>query len=87
MSHPAVREAAVIGVPDEYRGETIKAFISLTDNAKTVGEGEQQLIEDILSYCKEHLATFKLPRAIEVLEEIPKSAVGKVLRRQLRERQ
>jgi long-chain acyl-CoA synthetase len=76
FTHPAVAEVAVCGVPDAYRGETIKAFVVLKDGAQ-VGE------EEIIAYCRERLATFKAPRQVEFREALPKSAVGKVLRREL----
>jgi long-chain acyl-CoA synthetase len=76
--HPEVREAAVVGVPDSYRGETVKAFVSLRANASvTTGE--------LIAFAKERLAAYKVPREIVVLDEVPKTATGKILRRQLRE--
>ena len=75
--HEAVREAAVIGVADEYRGETVKAFVSLRPDARVTPE-------ELIGFCKARLAAYKYPRAVEVLEELPKSAVGKLLRRELR---
>ena len=77
--HPAVREAAVVGVPDAYRGETVKAFVALKpDFVDRVAEG------DIIEFCKGQLAAYKYPRAVEFLPEIPKTATGKFLRRELR---
>lgn len=75
--HPAVREAAVVGVPDEYRGETVKAFVSLRTGQQV---GEDELVE----HCKRQLAAYKYPRSVVLLDELPKTATGKILRRQLR---
>jgi long-chain acyl-CoA synthetase len=75
--HPAVREAAVVGVPDEYRGETVKAFVSLRPGATTTPE-------EIAAFAKERMAAYKYPRQVEILDEIPKTVSGKVLRRELR---
>jgi long-chain acyl-CoA synthetase len=76
-SHPGVREAAVIGVADPYRGETIKAFISVNASADVT---ESQL----KAYCRERLAAFKCPQDIEILHELPKTASGKIMRHALR---
>lgn len=77
-SHPKVLEAAVMGIPDPYRGETIKAFVVLKE--------EEELAEkELIEFCKEKLASFKVPRSITFLEELPKTAVGKVLKRKLKE--
>lgn len=76
--HPAVKEAAVIGVRDEYRGETVKAYIVLKD-------GVTATEEDIIAFCKKNLAPYKVPKLVEFREELPKTSVGKVLRRALRE--
>ncbi|MGW1465009.1 AMP-binding protein [Streptomyces sp. NPDC002308] len=76
-THPAVREAAVVGVPDAYRGETVRAYVSLRPGAE-VGPDE------LGAYCKERLAAYKYPRQVEILPELPKTASGKILRRELR---
>ena len=79
--HPAVRETAVIGIPDEYRGETVKAYVALK-------QGEEKSIapEDIISFCKQRLAAYKYPREVEIVSEIPKTLTGKILRRMLRQK-
>jgi len=76
-SHSKVLEAAVIGVPSDYRGETVKAFIVLKD-------GENASADEIITFCREHLAAYKVPRIIEFRDELPKTLIGKVLRRELR---
>ncbi|MET8785250.1 MULTISPECIES: AMP-binding protein [unclassified Streptomyces] len=78
-THPAVREAAVVGVPDGYRGETVKAYISLRP-------GSEADPDALAAYCKERLAAYKYPRQVEILPELPKTASGKILRRELRSR-
>ncbi|MFI6939776.1 class I adenylate-forming enzyme family protein [Streptomyces sp. NPDC050418] len=78
-THPAVREAAVVGVPDSYRGESVKAYVSLRPGAATDPA-------DLVAYSKERLAAYKYPRAVEILPELPKTTSGKILRRELRDR-
>lgn len=77
--HDAVREAAVVGVPDEYRGETVKADVSLRP-------GRSVTAEELIAFCKERMAAYKCPRQVEFLDEIPKTVTGKLLRRELRAR-
>ncbi|MDQ3507949.1 MAG: long-chain fatty acid--CoA ligase [Actinomycetota bacterium] len=77
-THPAVREAAVVGMPDEYRGETVKAFVALKD-------GSSATEEELVAHCKENMAAYKYPRSIAFLDEVPKTATGKFLRRELRD--
>ncbi|WP_430330980.1 class I adenylate-forming enzyme family protein [Rhodococcus sp. ACT016] len=76
--HPAVREAAVVGIPDEYRGETVKAFVSLAPGTSAT---EEELIE----FCRERMAAYKYPRSIVVVSDLPKTATGKILRRAMRD--
>lgn len=79
--HPSVQEAAVVGVPDEYRGETIIAFVVLKPGVAASEETRQ----DILAYSKRELAAYKVPKKLEFRESLPKSLIGKVLRRELRD--
>ncbi|WP_214708055.1 MULTISPECIES: AMP-binding protein [unclassified Exiguobacterium] len=72
--HPAVKEAVCIGVPDPYRGETVKAFIVTRDGASVTEE-------ELDKHCREKLAAYKVPKLYEFREELPKTFVGKILRR------
>ncbi len=74
--HPKVQEAVVAGVPDPRRGETVKAYIVLK-------EGVTATVEEIVAFCRENLAPYKVPRMVEFRSELPKSQVGKILRRVL----
>jgi long-chain acyl-CoA synthetase len=76
--HPKILEACTIGVPDKYRGETVKAFI-------VPKEGETLTEDEVIEFCRERLAAYKVPKIIEFMDELPKSAIGKVLRRKLKE--
>ena len=78
--HPSVQEAAVIGVPDEYRGETVAAFVILKPGI----EASEATRQDILSYCKHNLTPYKVPKILEFRQSLPKSLIGKVLRRELK---
>ena len=74
--HPEVVEGVAVGVPDEYRGETVKVFV-------VKKEGSSLKEEDLIAYCKDNLAPYKVPQLVEFREELPKSAVGKLLKRVL----
>ncbi|AXF55367.1 long-chain-fatty-acid--CoA ligase [Salicibibacter kimchii] len=78
--HAAVLEAAVVGVADDYRGETVKAFIVLREGASITEE-------EVIAHSRKYLAAYKVPRFVEFREELPKTNVGKTLRRSLREEQ
>jgi long-chain acyl-CoA synthetase len=78
--HPAILEVAVAGIPDAYRGETVAAFIVLQAGFKPSPELEQ----DIVVFCKERLAGYKIPKKITFRDNLPKSIIGKILRRELR---
>jgi long-chain acyl-CoA synthetase len=75
--HPGVLEAAVIGLPDEHSGEVVAAYVVRKDEGLTV--------EDLRKYCRENLTGYKVPRRIEFRDNLPKTNVGKVLRRALRD--
>jgi len=78
FEHPKILEACTIGVPDAYRGEAPKAFVVLKP-------GMAVSREELIAYCRQKLAAYKVPKEIEFMDELPKSAVGKILRKELRE--
>lgn len=76
--HPKIEAACAIGIPDDYRGETVKAFI-------VVKQGETITEEEIITHCRENLAAYKVPKIIEFRDSLPTSIIGKVLRKTLRD--
>ena len=80
FEHPKILEACVIGVPHEYRGETVKAFVVLNPD-------ESATSEEMDAFCRERLAAFKVPKIYEFVEELPKSVIGKILRKELRQQE
>jgi long-chain acyl-CoA synthetase len=76
LSHPAVAEAAVVGVPSPDLYEEVAAYVTLKPLAEATAE-------ELISHCKEHLAHYKFPRRVTILEEFPKSAMGKILKAEL----
>jgi long-chain acyl-CoA synthetase len=78
FEHPKILEACTIGVPDSYRGETVKAYV-------VVKPGEVLTAEEVIHFCRERLAPYKVPKLVEFIDTLPKSAVGKILRRELRD--
>ena len=80
FQHPAVQEAAVVGTPDEYRGETVAAFIVLKPGFAPTEETRKEII----AFCKQELAAYKVPKMLEFRTSLPKTMIGKVLRRELK---
>ena len=78
ISHSQVADAITIGIPDEYRGETLKSFVQLAPGAQVTGE-------ELIAYCRERLAAYKIPRIFEFRSELPRTTTGKALRRILRD--
>lgn len=77
VQHPAVREVAVIGVPDPKWGEAIKAVVSVV-------KGKSATEDELISFCKDNMASFKKPKSIDFVDELPKNNYGKILKRELR---
>ena len=77
VSHPGILEVGAIGIPDEHSGEVVKVYIVAKDKSLTE--------EDIEKFCRENFTGYKRPKAIAFVDELPKSNVGKILRRELRE--
>ncbi|MEE9418972.1 MAG: AMP-binding protein [Desulfatiglandaceae bacterium] len=80
LEHPKIKDLVIVGIPDDLRGEAPKAFVQLK-------EGETATFEEIREYCKPRMAPYKVPVAVEFIDEIPRLASGKALRRQLRDRE
>lgn len=78
FQHPKVQEGVAVGIADKYRGETVKAFVVLKP-------GETATEEEIITFCREKLAAYKVPKTVEFRSSLPKSAIGKILRKILRE--
>jgi long-chain acyl-CoA synthetase len=80
FTHPGVKEAAVVGMQDDYRGEAVSAYVVLKPEARgTVTE------EEMIQFCRANLSSYKAPRKVTFVDELPKTLIGKVLRRRLRE--
>jgi long-chain acyl-CoA synthetase len=77
LMHPAVQEAATVGVPDAYRGEALKAYVAPKP-------GAQPSSEELRAHCRRHLAAYKVPEAFEVMATLPKNAMGKILKKELK---
>ncbi|MFD9668558.1 class I adenylate-forming enzyme family protein [Rhodococcus sp. NPDC059968] len=82
--HHAVKEVAVVGVPDDYRGESVQAFVTLRPGTHSGADASNSIEEELRLWCKEHLSAYKVPTEILVFDELPKTASGKILRRALR---
>lgn len=84
--HPQVKEAAVVGVPHRVRGELLVAYVVLKDGAAgSAADNGRQVRRQLAEFCRERLAPYKVPRRIRIIDALPRNAIGKVLRRDLRE--
>ncbi|MGD9321012.1 MAG: AMP-binding protein, partial [Desulfobacteraceae bacterium] len=79
IRHPAVREVAVVGVPDPQWGEAVKAVVSLVKGISATGD-------ELIAFCKDHIASYKKPKSVDFVDELPKNNYGKILKRELRGR-
>ena len=77
FTHPKIMEACAIGVPDGYSGERVKAYVVLKS-------GQSASEQEIIDYCKERMTNYKVPKYVEFVAELPKSPIGKILRKELR---
>ncbi|HET8845660.1 MAG TPA: long-chain fatty acid--CoA ligase, partial [Ktedonobacteraceae bacterium] len=80
FQHPAIEDAAVKGVADSYRGETVAAFVVL----KAGQQPDEATRQQIIAFCRKQLTAYKVPRILEFRNELPRSLVGKVLKRELK---
>ena len=78
MTHPGIAEAAVIGIPDDVWGESVKAFVVRKEGCITT-------VEELIQFCKTNLASYKKPKSIDFVKELPKNTYGKVARKELKE--
>ena len=76
--HPAVKEVAVVGVPDKRWGEAVKAVIVLK-------EGSKASADEIIEFCKKHMTSYKKPKSVDFVSELPKSSVGKISKREIKQ--
>jgi acetyl-CoA synthetase len=83
LEHPGVEQVGVIGVPDETRGEIIKAFVQPISGV----EGDDDLCEEIRNLARDQLATYEYPREIEFVESLPQTTTGKIQHKELRDRE